>query len=84
MNPQVPLTSKWCTTLVPMLLMNGLGMRLMVHTHSTSYIEPHGYLAAKSEMLSVYKSMGHSMSNQHKQILTPTDLNENWFLHSVS
>ena len=27
---------------------------------------------------------GHSMSNQHKKILTPTDLNENWFLHSVS
>ena len=26
---------------------------------------------------------GHSMSNQHKKILTPTDLNENWFLHSV-
>ena len=29
-------------------------------------------------------NMGHSMSNQHKKILTPTDLNENWFLHSVS
>ena len=28
--------------------------------------------------------MGHSMSNQHKKILTPTDLNENWLLHSVS
>ena len=26
---------------------------------------------------------GHSMSNQHKKILTPTDLNETWFLHSV-
>ena len=28
--------------------------------------------------------LGHSMSNQCKKILTPTDLNENWFLHSVS
>ena len=28
--------------------------------------------------------LGHSMSNHHKKILTPTDLNENWFLHSVS
>ena len=27
--------------------------------------------------------MGHSMSNQHKKILTLTDLNETWFLHSV-
>ena len=25
-----------------------------------------------------------SMSNQHKKFLTPTDLNENWFLHSFS
>ena len=27
--------------------------------------------------------LGHSMSNQHKKILASTDLNENWFLHSV-
>ena len=26
-------------------------------------------------------SLGHSMSNQHKKILTLTDLNETWFLH---
>ena len=25
----------------------------------------------------------HSISNEHKKILIPTDLNENWFLHSV-
>jgi len=26
---------------------------------------------------------GHSMSNQHKKILTLSDLNETWFVHSV-
>ena len=28
--------------------------------------------------------LGHSMSNQNKKILIPTDLNTTWFLHAVS
>ena len=32
--------------------------------------------------LMVENYMGHSISNQHKRIVTPTDLNETWFLHS--
>ena len=27
--------------------------------------------------------LGHSMSNQHKKILTLTDFNETWFVHGV-
>ena len=36
-------------------------------------------LFKQSEVINV----GHSMSNQHKKILTLTDLNKTWFLHSV-
>ena len=35
------------------------------------------------EVISKERERGHSMPNQHKKILTLTDLNETWFLHSV-
>ena len=31
----------------------------------------------------MFEPWGHSMSNQHKKILTLSDLNETWFVHSV-
>ena len=43
-----------------------------------------GYNLGRPKVISLSFGMGHSMSNQHKKILTHTDLNENWFLHSVS
>ena len=45
-----------------------------------SLLEKVSDMTAKLVVLSL---VGHSMSNQHKKILTLSDLNETWFVHSV-
>ena len=59
---------------------------LVNHSHDTRIRSPLDMEDMEdNNILMILKlHMGHSMSNQQKKILTPTNLNENWFLHSVS
>ena len=50
---------------------------------STTFAQTLPYLTFLQGSIVISQHMGHSMSNQHKIILTLTDLNETWFLHSV-